>query len=191
MNREEAYQIVTEFVKNDNLVKHMLAVEAAMRAYARHYGEDEESWGLVGLLHDFDWEIHPTLDQHPQDGAAILRERGLEEADIRAILSHAQHTGIPRETLREKALFAVDELTGLIMAVALVRPSKNIVDVEVKSIKNKWKDKTFAAGVARSDIEEGCGELGRDLWGEHVPLVLDAMKALAADLGLDGRLAAG
>lgn len=190
MNREEAYAIVTEHVTNSNLIKHMLAVEAAMRAYARRFGEDEESWGRVGLLHDFDWEIHPTLEQHPMDGAPILRERGVDEADITTILSHADFTGVPRETLRDKALFAVDELTGLVTAVSLVRPSKNIADVKIKSIKKKWKDRSFAAGVAREDVEQGCAELGVDLWSEHVPLVLEAMQGIATELGLDGSLAA-
>ena len=187
MNREEALAIVTEFVKNDNLIKHMLAVEAGMRAYARKYSEDEDDWSIVGLLHDFDWEIHPTLDEHPMEGAPILRERGVPEDVIRSILSHAAEvTAVPRETLCDKALYAVDELTGLIVAVALVRPSKNIADVKVKSIKKKWKDKSFAAGVDREDIEQGCEELGVDLWEEHVPLVLEAMQGIAAELGLAG-----
>lgn len=188
MNRDTALAIVHEFVRNEALIGHMLSVEAAMRAYARHYGEDEEAWGRVGLLHDFDWEIHPTLDQHPQDGAPILRERGLAEEDIHTILSHAEHCNIPRETLREKALYAVDELTGLITAVALVRPSKNIADVEVSSIRKKWKDRAFAAGANRDDIVAGTAALGVDLWEFHVPLVLKAMQGIAADLGLDGRL---
>ncbi len=189
MNREEALAIVREFVKNENLIHHMLAVEAAMRAYARHYGEDEEAWGRVGLLHDFDWEIHPTLEEHPMKGAPILRERGVPEEDIRTILSHADRSGVPRETRRDKALYAVDELTGLIVAVALVRPSKSILDVTPKSIKKKWSDRAFAAGVNREEIERGCEELGVDLWNEHVPLVLQAMQDIAAELGLDGRLA--
>ncbi|HOA24940.1 MAG: HDIG domain-containing metalloprotein [Aggregatilineales bacterium] len=190
MNRDEALAIVREFVQNENLINHMLAVEAAMRAYARKYGEDEESWGRVGLLHDFDWEIHPTLEQHPMDGAPILRERGVPEEDIRTILSHAaEQSGVPRVTLRDRALYAVDELTGLVTAVALVRPSKDIRDVTVKSIKKKWKDRAFAAGVIREDVEQGCAELGVDLWSEHVPLVLEAMQGIAAELGLDGRLA--
>src|SRR5688500_13317533 len=141
MQREQAWQIVTKFVQSDSLRKHMLAVEAAMRAYATHYGENPDSWGLVGLLHDFDWEIHPTLEDHPLKGSVILRERGLDEEDIRTILSHGFYEGRPtRDTLRDKALFAVDELTGLISAVTLVRPSKNIREVEVSSIKKKWKD---------------------------------------------------
>lgn len=187
MNREQALNIVREFTKNENLVRHMLAVEAAMRAYARKYGEDEEAWGRVGLLHDFDWEIHPTLDEHPMKGAPILRDHGVPEDDIRSILSHAEHSGVPRATLRDKALYAVDELTGLIMAVALVRPSKDLRDVEVRSIKKKWKDRAFAAGANREDIEQGCVDLGVDLWEDHIPLVLEAMKEIAPALGLDGQ----
>ncbi|HRE46412.1 MAG TPA: HD domain-containing protein [Aggregatilineales bacterium] len=186
MNRAEAWATVCEFVASDSLRKHMLSVEAAMRGYADHYGEDAESWGLVGLLHDFDWEIHPSLEQHPMDGAPILRARGVSEDDIRTILSHASRTGEERITLRDKALYAVDELTGLITAVTLVRPSRNIADVGVDSIRKKWKDKTFAAGVIRADIEHGAAQLGVDLWGFHVPLVLKAMQACAADLGLAG-----
>jgi putative nucleotidyltransferase with HDIG domain len=186
MNRETAWNIVCEFVQSDSLRKHMLAVEAAMRAYALHYGQDPESWGLVGLLHDFDWEIHPTLEQHPMAGAPILRARGLPEADIQTILSHARHTGVERPTLRDKALFAVDELTGLITAAVLVRPSKNIREMEIKSVKGKFKDKAFAAGVNRQDILDGCAELGVDLWEFHAPLVLKAMQDQAEALGLAG-----
>jgi putative nucleotidyltransferase with HDIG domain len=186
MDRHQAWGIVTEFVQSDSLRKHMLSVEYAMRAYARYYGEDEESWGLVGLLHDFDWEIHPSLEQHPMDGAPILRERGLSEEDIRTILSHGPLAEDDRITLRDKALYAVDELTGLITAVTLVRPNKNVRDVEVKSIRKKWKDKAFAAGVNREDIERGSAALGVDLWEFHVPLVLKAMQDHAHELGLNG-----
>ncbi len=186
MNRDQAWDIVCEFVQSDSLRKHMLAVEIAMRAYAEHYGEDPDSWGLVGLLHDFDWEIHPTLEQHPMDGAPILRERGLSEEDIRTILSHGPLAADDRITLRDKALFAVDELTGLITAAALVRPSKDVRDVEVSSIKKKWKDKAFARGVNRQDVEDGAALLGVDLWEFHVPLVLKAMQAKAKELGLEG-----
>lgn len=183
--REEALAIVREHVKNESLIRHMLAVEAAMRHYARLYGEDEETWGLAGLLHDFDWEIHPTLEQHPQAGAPILRDRGVPEVIVRAILSHANHTGVPRETRMEKALFACDELTGMITAVTLVRPSKAIADVSVKSIKNKWKDRAFAAGAKRDEMEAAAQEFGMDLW-EHAGNVLAAMQAKAAELGLEG-----
>lgn len=186
MNRNQAWDIVTQYVQSDSLRKHMLSVEFAMRAYANHYGENPDEWGLVGLLHDFDWEIHPTLDKHPSAGAPILRERGVSEEDIRTILSHGVDTGVSRTTLRDKALYAVDELTGLITAVTLVRPSKNIDEVAVSSIRKKWKDKAFAAGVDRHDIELACQELGVALWEFHVPLVLKAMQAHAAELGLDG-----
>lgn len=186
MDRETAWGIVCEFVSSEGLRKHMLAVEFAMREYAEHYGEDTDSWGLVGLLHDFDWEAHPSLEQHPMDGAPILRERGLGEEDIRTILSHGPLAADDRRTLRDKALYAVDELTGLITAVALVRPSKDIRDVKVKSIRKKWKDKAFAAGVNRQDVIDGCEALGVDVWEFHIPLVLRAMQKHAADLGLDG-----
>jgi putative nucleotidyltransferase with HDIG domain len=190
MDRNLAYSIVTEFVKNENLIKHMLAVEAAMRAYAAKYGEDPDYWALPGLLHDFDWEIHPTLEEHPQKGAAILRERGVPEDIIRCIQSHAPHTGVPREKLMDKALYAVDELTGLITACALVRPSKSLHDLTAKSVKGKWKDRAFAAGVNRADIELGAQELGVDLT-EHITLTIDAMRTIAPQLGLDGSLLTG
>lgn len=186
MDRAQAWAIVCEFVQSDSLRKHMLAVECAMRAYAQHYGEDADSWGLVGLLHDFDWEIHPTLEQHPMDGAPILRERGLSEEDIRTILSHGPLGESDRVTLRDKALFAVDELTGLITAAALVRPSKDVRAVEVASIRKKWRDKAFARGVNREDVENGAASLEVDLWEFHVPLVLKAMQAEAESLGLSG-----
>ncbi len=185
MDRSTAYAIVTEFVKNEGLVKHMLSVEAAMRGYAVKYGEDPDAWGLPGLLHDFDWEVHPTLDQHPQAGAPILRERGVPDDVIRCILSHAEHTHTPRETLREKALFAVDELTGLVTACALVRPSRSLYDLTAKSVKGKWKDRAFAAGVNRADIEQGAQELGVDL-AEHITTVITAMRTIAPELGLVG-----
>ncbi len=188
MDRETAYALVTEFVKNDGLVRHMLSVEAAMRAYAVKYGEDPEVWGLAGLLHDFDWEIHPTLEQHPQDGAPILRERGVPEDIIRCIQSHADHTGVPRERMMDKTLAAVDELTGLITACALVRPSRSLSDLTAKSVKGKWKDKAFAAGVDRSEIEHNTQAMGVDLT-EHITFTIEAMKPIAERLGLDGSLA--
>ncbi len=187
MNRNQAWDIVCEFVKSDSLRKHSLAVEFAMRAYALHYGEDPDNWGLVGLLHDFDWEIHPTLDKHPIAGAPILRERGVDEEDIRTILSHGPEGEHDRITLRDKALIAVDELTGLITAATYVRPSRDIRDLEVKSIRKRWKEKSFAAGVNRQEIEQGAQALGVDLWEFHVPLVLKAMQDHAAELGLDGQ----
>lgn len=185
MNREKALEIVREYIKNPNLVKHMLAVEAAMRFYAQKYGEDEEKWAVTGLLHDFDWEIHPTMEEHPMAGEPILREHGVEEEIIRAVLSHANHTGIGRETLMEKVLFACDEVTGLITAVALVRPSRALYDLKPKSVKNKWKDKSFAAGANREEIEQGAEELGIDMW-EHVANVIKAMDSIAEDLDLAG-----
>ncbi|MDX2160152.1 MAG: HDIG domain-containing protein [bacterium] len=187
MDRNQAWEIVCEFVQSDSLRKHMLSVEIAMRAYAQHYGQDVESWGLVGLLHDFDWEIHPTLEQHPMEGSKILRERGLSEEDIRTILSHGPLGEADRVTLRDKALFAVDELTGLITAAALVRPTKNVRDVEIASIRKKWKDKAFARGVNREDVEKGAASLDVDLWEFHVPLVLKAMQEHAEMLGLQGQ----
>lgn len=184
MNRDDALKIVREFVKNESLVRHMLAVESAMVAYAKKFGEDEEKYRVTGLLHDFDWEIHPTLEAHPQKGSEILKDRGVDEEIIRAILSHADHTGVSRVSKMEKSLFACDELTGLITTTALVRPSKRIADVEVKSIKKKWKDKAFAKGVNREEVEQGAKALGVDLWEEHVPTVLSAMQSIASNLGL-------
>ncbi len=190
MNREDAWNLLTEFTKSESLLKHALSVEAAMRAYARKYGEDEEQWGIVGLIHDFDYERYPTIPEHTGEGAKILRQRGWPEELILCAMSHAGYSGIPRDTRRAQALFAVDELTGLITAAALVRPTRDIRDItEIKSIKSKFKDKAFAAGVNRQEVMEGAEALGVDLWTEHVPLVLEAMKAIAAELGLDGRLA--
>ncbi len=183
MKREEALAILHEFIQNPNLIRHMLAVEAAMRFYAQKHHQDVETWGLTGLLHDFDWEIHPSLDDHPQKGVPILRERGVPEEICRAILSHADHTNVPRESLMEKALYACDEITGLIVAVALVRPSKSLADLKVKSVKKKWKDKSFAAGANREEIESGAREFGVDLW-EHVGHVIEAMQQIAPQLGL-------
>lgn len=188
MNREEAWQLLTEFTKSESLRKHALAVEAGMRAYARKYGKDEEKWGIVGLIHDFDYEKFPTVPEHGTEGPKILRERGWPEEIARAVQSHATYTGVSRESLMEKALYAVDELTGLITAVALVRPTKDIRDItKIKSIKKKWKDKSFAAAVSREEIAEGAEALGVDLWTEHVPLVLEAMKDIAEELGLAGQ----
>jgi putative nucleotidyltransferase with HDIG domain len=191
-DRQDAWDLVCEYTQNINLRRHMLAVEAGMRAYARRFGEDEELWGLVGLIHDFDYERYPDVatDGHPNTGAPILRERGYDEMVVRAVLSHATEvTDVERQTRMEHALYAVDELTGLITAVALVRPSKDIRDVKVKSVKKKWKDKAFAAGVHREDIEAGAAALGIDLW-EHVGVVLAAMQGIAGELGLDGSQAA-
>lgn len=185
MERESGLALVQEHVKNINLVRHMLAVEAAMRDYALRYGGDPDAWGLAGLLHDFDWEIHPTLEHHPQDGAPILRARGAPEEIIECIQSHADHTGVPRRTPMQKALHACDEITGLITAVALVRPSRSLADLEVRSVRKKWSDTRFAANIDRGDIERGAAELGVELW-THVRNVLQSMQAIAADLGLAG-----
>jgi putative nucleotidyltransferase with HDIG domain len=188
MTRDEALAIVREYVKNENLIKHMLSVEAAMRFYAEKFDEDVETWGLLGLLHDFDWEIHPTLEEHPVEGASILRERGLDEELIQDILSHGFGDDLPpRDTLRRKALMACDEITGLITAVALVRPSRSLLDLKVKSVKKKWKDKSFAAGTDRAEMKEAADEFGVELW-EHVDNVIQAMRKIAPELGLEGNV---
>ena len=187
MTRDEALALVREYVKNENLIKHMFCVEAAMRFYAEKFGEDVEAWGLLGLLHDFDWEVHPTLDEHPVKGVPILREREVDEDIIQDILSHGVGTGVPRDTLRRKALYACDEITGLVTAVALVRPSRSLLDLEVKSVKKKWKDRAFAAGANRDEIEESAAEFGVELW-EHVGNVILAMRKIAPELGLVGNV---
>ena len=185
MDRAEALSIVNEYVKSPNLVNHMLSVEAAMRFYAEKFGEDVDLWGLTGLLHDFDWEIHPTLEEHPQAGAPILRERGVPEEITRAILSHADHTGVPRITPMQKALYACDEITGLVTAVALVRPSRSLYDLTSSSVKKKWKDKAFATGANRDEISQATAEFGLELW-EHTDNVILAMRRIAPALGLEG-----
>jgi putative nucleotidyltransferase with HDIG domain len=190
MNREEAWAIVTEYTASDSLRKHMLSVEVAMRAYAPRFNGDVELWGAVGLLHDFDYERYPdvAVEGHPVIGSRLLRERGVSEEIIRAILSHATEvTGVERETDMEKTLYAVDELTGLITATALVRPSKDIADVTVSSVKKKWKDRAFAAAVDRAEIEHAAADLGVPL-DEHIGVVLQAMQAIAPALSLDGSL---
>jgi putative nucleotidyltransferase with HDIG domain len=184
--REEAWKLVTEYTASDSLRRHMLAVEAAMRAYAKSFSENPDLWGIVGLLHDFDYERYPDISAqgHPGVGAALLRQRGVDEEIVQAILSHAPEvTGRRPESKLEKSLYAVDELTGFIVAVALVRPSKLLADVELKSVKKKWKDKAFAAPVNRDEIAHAASELGVPL-DEHIQLVLDAMKANATELGL-------
>jgi putative nucleotidyltransferase with HDIG domain len=190
MHRDEAWNIVTEYTASDSLRKHMLCVEAAMRAYAPRYEGDVELWGVVGLLHDFDYERYPDVaaQGHPVMGSNILRERGVSEDIIRAILSHATEvTSVERVTVMEKALYAVDELTGLITATALVRPNKNIAEVDLSSIKKKWKNKAFAAGVDRTEIEHAAAALGVPL-DEHITIVLHALQAIAPTLSLDGSL---
>jgi len=185
MNREQALAIVHEHVSNASLVNHMLAVEAAMRAYAPDYGADPNKWGLAGLLHDFDWEIHPNLEQHPQAGAPLLRSRNVPEPIIRCILSHADHTGVPRSSPMEKALYACDEITGLITAVALVRPSRSLHDLTARSVRKKWGDLRFAAAIDRGQIELAAQDLGVELWA-HVDRVIAAMRTIASQLGLEG-----
>lgn len=184
MDRAQAWAIVEEFVRSESLRRHLLAVEQAMRAYARKFGEDEETWGIAGLLHDFDWEVCPTPEDHPTYGARILQERGVPEPIVRAVLSHGDHTGIPRESRMERALFAVDELTGFIRAVALVRPSRSLSDLEPRSVRKKMKDKAFARDIRREDILKGAEELGVDL-DEHIRFVIEALKPIARDLGLN------
>ena len=181
--RPEAFAILTEHTKGDSLLKHALAVEGAMRWYAARAGENVEAWGVAGLLHDFDYEIYPSLDDHPFRGAEILRARGIDEDLIQTILSHADHTGVARNTPMQKTLFAVDELSGFCTAVALVRPSKKLEDVEASSVKKKLKDKAFARNVSRDDIRRGAELLGLSE-EEHIANVLTALKAIAPDLGL-------
>lgn len=185
--REEGYQIVTSYVKNAGLINHMLSVEAAMRFYAEKYDGNIETWGLAGLLHDFDWEIHPTLEEHPSAGAPLLRERNVSEEIVHAFLSHGE--GVPRISIMEKCLAAVDELTGLITAVTLVRPSRSLYDLTASSVKKKWKDRAFAAAINREEIAANTQEIGVDLW-QHVDNVILAMRRIAPRLDLEGTLKA-
>jgi putative nucleotidyltransferase with HDIG domain len=185
MNREKAWQTVCEFVQSDGLRKHMLAVGACMAAYARKYGEDEEKWAITALLHDFDWEIHPQAPDHPMKGEPMLAERCVSAEIRRAILSHANYSGVPRESLLEKSLFACDELAGFLTACAYVKPGRSIAEVEVKSVRKKLKDKAFARAVNRDDVINGAAEMGLDL-DEHIAFCIEAMKERAASLGLAG-----
>ncbi len=184
-SRNEAWNLLCEYTQSESLRKHALAVEQIMRAYARKWGEDEELYGIVGLLHDFDYERYPTMEEHPYRGCEILRERGYPEDIITAIMGHASYTGVPRETRLAKTLFACDELTGFMFAVTFVRPSKSIHEVTPKSVRKKLKQPSFAASVSREDIEMGIIELGveRD---EHIQFVIDALKEIAEELGLRG-----
>ena len=184
MDRDSTMKLLQEFVKTETLMKHLMAVEAAMRAYARKFGEDEEEWGIAGLLHDFDWEIVPTPEEHPTYGANILRERGYPERIVRAVLTHGGHSEIQRESLMERTVFAVDELSGFIRAVALVRPNKSLAEVTPRSVFRKMKDKAFARDVQRGDITNGAEELGVDL-EEHIDFVLESLKPVAEELGLN------
>ncbi len=190
MTREEAWNLLCEFTKSDGLRKHGLAVETCVAAYAQKNGEDVHKWSLTGLLHDFDWEIHPTLEGHPQKGEPILAERGVDEEIRQAILSHANHCGVPRETPLQKTLFACDELAGFITAISYVKPSKSVFEVDVASVKKKMKDKAFARSVNRQDIIEGAEALGIPL-DEHIDFCVKAMQARAAELGLEGTARAG
>jgi predicted hydrolase (HD superfamily) len=189
-SRDQALAIVHEFTQSDSLRKHMLSVETAMRAYARKFGEDEDRWGLAGLMHDFDYERYPNAahsptEEHPAWGVGHLRSLGWPEDILAAILGHAQYSGVPRESRMARTLFAVDELTGLITATALVKPTKSVHDVDARSVRKKMKDKAFAGGEIREDLTQGAAELGVDL-DEHIQFVIDAMKGSAAALGLQG-----
>src|SRR5947209_1455194 len=185
MNRESAWSLLCEYTQSESLRKHMLAVEACMRAYARKYGDDEEKWGITGLLHDFDYEKYPTPQEHPFVGNKILEERGYAEEVRRAILSHADYSGVKRESNMEKALFACDELAGFITATALVKPNKSLAEVEAKSVSKKMKDKAFARSVNRRDIINGAADMGIDL-DQHIAFCIEAMKGIAGELGLAG-----
>jgi putative nucleotidyltransferase with HDIG domain len=189
ISRDRAWSIVCEFVQSESLRRHMLAVEACVAAYARKYAEDEQKWTVTALLHDFDWEIHPAAPDHPMKGEPLLRERGVDDEVRRAILSHANYSGVPRESLLEKALFACDELAGFLTACSYVKPNKSIFEVDVASVKKKLKDKAFARAVNRDDIINGVKEMGVEL-EQHIAFCIDAMKARAGELGLEGTAAA-
>jgi putative nucleotidyltransferase with HDIG domain len=182
VTRDRAWETLTRYTKSEALLRHALAVEASVRAYARKFGEDEELWGVTALLHDFDYEIHPTLDKHPQDGAPILREEGYPEVVIEGVLSHAEHLAVPRDTPLKKTLFACDELSGFIHACGLVRPD-GIETLEPKSVKKKLKQPSFAAGVNRDDVYKGAEELGVEL-DDHIRFVTEALRPIAGELGL-------
>jgi putative nucleotidyltransferase with HDIG domain len=183
INRDTAWNLMCELTQSESLRKHMLAVEACMRAYAQKFGEDEEKWGITGLLHDFDYEKYPTQQEHPFVGNKILEERGYSEEIRRAILSHADYSGVKRESRMEKTLYACDELAGFITATALVKPGKSLAEVEAKSVRKKMKDKAFARSVSRDDIINGAADMGVDL-EEHIAFCIEAMKAVAPQLGL-------
>jgi putative nucleotidyltransferase with HDIG domain len=180
--RDQAWETLTRYTSNEALRRHALAVEASVRSYARRFGEDEELWGVVGLLHDFDYEIHPTLDKHPQDGAPILREEGYPEIVIESVLSHAEHLAMPRNTLLKKTLFACDELSGFIVACGYVRPD-GVATLEPKSVRKKLKQPSFAAGVHRDEVYRGAEELGLEL-DDHIANVIEALRPIAGELGL-------
>jgi len=190
LTREQAWDLLCEYTKSDGLRKHALAVEACVTAYARKLGEDESKWSVTALLHDFDWEVHPSLEEHPQKGEPILAERGVPEEIRRAILSHASHTGVPRQSPLEKTLYACDELAGFITAISYVKPHRSVFEVDVPSVKKKMKDKAFARSVNRQDIVESAQELGIPL-EEHIDFCVKAMQEKADELGLKGTLHAG
>jgi len=183
---DDAWMLLTEFTQSESLRKHALSVEACMRAYARKFDGDEEKWSLVGLIHDFDYEKYPSAEEHPYKGNDILKERGYPDDVRRAIMSHAEYTGVPRESQMEKALFACDELAGFITATALVKPNKSLAEVDAKSVRKRMKDKAFARSVSREDIINGAAGLGVDL-DEHITFCIEAMKGIAGDLGLAGK----
>ena len=185
LDRSQAWGLLCEYTQSESLRKHMLAVEACMRAYARKFGEDENKWGITGLLHDFDYEKYPTPAEHPFVGNKVLEERGYPEEVRRAILSHADYSGVKRESRMEKALYACDEISGFITASALVKPNKSLAEVEAKSVRKKMKDKAFARSVNRDDIINGAADLGVDL-EEHIAFCIEAMKGIAGELGLAG-----
>src|ERR1700741_746151 len=184
-DRAAAWGLLTEFTQSESLRKHALAVEACMRAYARKLSGDEDLWGIVGLLHDFDYDRYPRIEEHPYKGNEILKERGYSDEIRRAIMSHAEYSGVSRDTPMEKSLFACDELAGFITAVALIKPSKSLAEVDVKSVRKRMKDKAFARKVNRDDIINGAKDLGVDL-DEHIAFCIEAMKPVAKELGLDG-----
>ena len=186
MTRDDAWCLLTEFTLSESLRKHALSVEACLRAYARKFSEDEELWGRVGLIHDFDYEKYPSAEDHPFKGSEILKERGYPEHIRRAILSHASYSGVPRESRLEKTLFACDELAGFITASALVKPNKSLAEVDAKSVRKKMKDKAFARAVSRDDIINGAAEMGVDL-DEHIAFCIAAMRSIAPELGLEGK----
>src|SRR5438477_12766345 len=187
-DRSAAWNLLTEFTQSESLRKHALAVEACMRAYARKFGADENLWGTVGLLHDFDYEKYPTPQEHPYKGNEILKQRGYSDEIRRAIMSHAEYSGVSRDTSMEKTLFACDELAGFITAVALIKPGKSLAEVDVKSVRKRMKDKAFARKVNRDDIVNGAMDLGVDL-DEHIAFCIEALKPVAKELGLDGSAA--
>ena len=187
-NRESAWCLLTEFTQSESLRKHALAVEACMRAYARKLGGDEDLWGIVGLIHDFDYEKYPSLDDHPYKGNEILKERGYSDEIRKAIMSHAEYTGVTRDSPMEKALFACDELAGFITAATLVKPNKSLAELDARSVRKRMKDKAFARSVNRNDIVNGAAAMGVD-FEEHIAFCIEAMKAIADKLGLDGSAA--